>query len=433
MKPFHLRFLETALRYMALAVLRWKKPIVVGITGSVGKSSAKEAVATVLRSRFRIRASVGNMNNEIGIPLTIIGSGPCGRSLGKWLLVPVYFLRALLASRSKYPEVLVLELGIDRIGDMEYLLGFLKPDIGILTSIATSHLEFFKTISTVAREKGKLVQAIPRTGCSVLNADDDRVLKFREKTKSKVFTYGFSEKAEIRATNISFFRDASGVPVGTSFKLEYEGKIIPVRLTNVIAEHHISAALAAAAVGIFLRISVLDVATALGEFRSLPGRMRLLEGIRHSLVIDDTYNASPKSLKAALNTLRNIGDARKFVALGDMLELGTESDSSHAAVAEWVLDGGIDEAFFVGKRMEKTAEILENRGFSHGRIHVFSTPEQLGESLANSLCGGDVVLVKGSQGMRLEKAVEMALEDPSRSRGLLCRQSDEWRATPFSS
>lgn len=430
-KPLHIVFLERLLRAMAIVILKRHRPTIVCVTGSVGKSSTKEAILSVLNPRFRVRANTGNLNNEIGIPLVILGSKGGGSSLLQWMAVPFRFLLTALTLRSRYPDILVLELGIDRIGDMDYFLEFLRPNVGILTSISSSHLEFFKTIAVVGREKGKLIRSIPGDGLAVLNADEPRVLKFRGKIKAPILSYGFGKHAEVRATNVSFFRDSASTPIGTSFKLEYDGKSIPVRLPNVIAEHHIHAALAASAVGIFFKMNLLEIAEALQNFQSLPGRMRLFEGVRRSLLIDDTYNASPKSLEAALQTLGNLGGIRRLVALGDMLELGTDSDMAHDTVAAWIVDYDIHEVFLLGPRMLRASRELLRKGFPSDRIHIFSDPETLGEQLAASLREGDIVLLKGSQAMRLEKAVEMVMADPSSSEELLCRQSAEWKRKPF--
>lgn len=431
MKVFLLRWLKSVLRLMAIAVLKRHRPVVIGITGSVGKSSTKEAIATVLSSCFRVRQSPGNFNNEIGIPLTILGSLDTKRSRWRLAVAPFRFLATIGLPRSRYPEILILELGIDRVGDMDYLLEFLSPTVGVLTTISTSHLEFFKSISVVTREKGKLILALPKTGLAVLNADEPRVMKFREKTKATVLSYGFDESADVRGTHVAFFRDAAALPIGSSFKLEYAGKSIPVRLPNIIAEHHISAALAAAAVGIFFKMNPLEVAEALRNFQSLPGRMRLFQGVHHSLIVDDTYNASPKSLAAAMGTLGSLESVRRVVALGDMLELGDDSERAHRDVARWIFDHDIREVFLIGKQMLFAKEELDRMRYPSDHVHWFSDPKSLGDQLAASLREGDVILLKGSQGMRLEKAVEMVLLEPSSARMLLCRQSDEWKNTPF--
>ena len=433
MKSFFLRCLKLVLRWMAIVTLKRHCPTVIAITGSVGKSSTKEAVSTVLSSRFRVRQSPGNFNNEIGVPLTILGLLDTKQSsMARFLMVPFRFLWTLCLPRKQYPEMLILELGIDRVGDMEYLLGFLSPTVGILTTISTSHLEFFKSLSVVSREKGRLILSLPKNGLAVLNADEPRVMKFKDKTKAAVLSYGFGEGADVRGTHVSFFRDATTQSIGSSFKLEYGGKIIPVRLPNIIAEHHISAALAAAAVGLFFKMNPLEVAEALRNFQSLPGRMRLFEGVRQSFIVDDTYNASPKSLLAALKTLKSLESSRRVVALGDMLELGADSDRAHRDVAKWILDGGIQEVFLLGKNMLLAKEELERIGFPGNHVHWFPDPDSLGKQLAVSVCEGDTVLLKGSQGMRLEKAVERVLLDPSGMAARLCRQSDEWKRIPFS-
>lgn len=423
--------LEYTLRVMARIVLRRHRPTVIGITGSVGKSSTKEAIFSVLSTKYRVRQSPGNFNNEIGVPLAILGVSNGGNSRFRLFFSPFYFLATIFLPRSRYPEILVLEFGIDRVGDMDYLLGLVSPSVGVLTAISNSHLEFFKTISTVSREKGKLVLSLPKNGLAVLNADEPRVMKFRDRVKSETLSYGFAETADVRATHLSFFHDAAGSPIGSSFKLEYAGKSIPVRLPNILAEHHIAAALAAAAVGIFFKMNPLEVAESLRKFQSLPGRMRLFEGVRRSLLVDDTYNASPKSLFAALRTLGTLGGVRRIVALGDMLELGSEFESAHREIVAYIQDAGVHEVFLEGPGMLITKEELVRSGFPKERIHWFSDPDSLGNELAIFLREGDIVLLKGSQGMRLEKAVEAVLAEPFLAKSLLCRQSDEWRKKPF--
>ncbi len=433
MKKFLMTTIRSSLRLMAILVLKRHRPIVIGITGSVGKSSTKEAITTVLSSRFRVRQSPGNFNNEIGVPLAVLGSLDTKRSRFRLAIAPIRFISAMCCPRSRYPEILVLELGIDRVGDMEYLLSFLSPTIGVLTTISTSHLEFFKSVSVISREKGKLLFSLPKDGLAILNADEPRVMKFRDKVKSGTISYGFGEDADVRGTHLTISRDPSSRSIGSSLKLEFSGKSIPVRLPNIVAKHHVSAALAAVAVGIHFKINPLEAAEALRDFRPLPGRMRLLCGTRDSLLVDDTYNSSPKSLSAALETLKNLEGKRRIVVLGDMLELGSDSEKSHRDAARWILEARVDEVFLLGNEMRFAEEELDRVGFLPERTHWFSDPESLGFRLVESVRSGDVVLFKGSQGMRLEKAVELSLADPSSARELLCRQSEEWKNTPFRS
>lgn len=432
MKPFHIRLFESLLRFCARSVLWRHRPMIVGVTGSVGKSSSKEAIALALSLAYRVRRNAGNLNNEIGIPLVVIGADGIVNPLWRAVLVPFFFLKTFCLPRSQYPEVLVLEFGIDRIGDMDYLLSFLPASVGVVTNISSSHLAFFGTIGTVAREKGKLIAALPKDGTAILAADEPRVLRLRDRTKARVLTYGFSPSADICATHLSFFRDERGVPSGSSFKLEYRGKSIPVRLPSVIAEHHILAILAGVAVAVALKMNPLEVARSLEAFRPLPGRLQLIEGARRSLLIDDTYNASPTSLAAALRTLSSFGGMRKIVALGDMLELGTESRAAHTNIAALVRECGADEVFLAGDHMRLAEESLVRSGFSQAKIHWFDHPETLGRAMLPLLREGDVVLFKGSQGMRMEKAVEIAMDDPTKAESLLPRQSTAWKKIPFS-
>lgn len=431
MKSLSLRLFEYMLRQSAKAVLLRHRPRIIGVTGSVGKSSAKEAIALALSGTYRVRRNTGNFNNEIGIPLVILGADRVSQPVLRAILVPFFLLKTLLLPRSQYPEILVLELGIDRIGDMDYLLSFLPASVGVVTNISSSHLAFLGTIGTVAREKGKLVTALPKEGVAVLVADEPRVLRLRERTKARVLTYGFDRSADISATHLAFFRDERGVPSGSSFKLEYHGKSIPVRLPSVIAEHHILAVLAGVAVAVALKINPLDAARSLESFCPLPGRLRLILGARRSLLIDDTYNASPTSLSAALRTLSSFGGMRKMVAFGDMLELGSESRSAHEHVATLIRECGAEEVFLAGEHMRLTEAALVRLGFSRAKVHWFDHPETLGRALLPSLREGDVVLFKGSQGMRMEKAVEITMEDPAQAKTLLPRQSEAWKKTPF--
>jgi UDP-N-acetylmuramoyl-tripeptide--D-alanyl-D-alanine ligase len=429
-KRLRRRALEYVLRFMARAVLARHKPLVVGVTGSVGKSSAKEAIARVLSSSMRVRESEENFNNEIGVPLTVLGVEGGGSSLLRWLSVGFRFL-GLMSFRSRYPEVLVLEMGIDRPGDMAYLLGFVPVRIGVVTRIAESHIAYFGTIGNIAKEKGRIISGLPENGFAILNADDPLVFRMAEKTKGVVLSYGFGEHALVRADNASF--QETPVGMGFSFKLNYDGKSIPVRLPHVVARHHISDALAGATVGIALGMNLVEIASALEEFGPLPGRLRFLRGRNGIGVLDDTYNASPTSVRAGLATLAEIPARRRVAILGDMLELGAMSEDEHRGLADDVVASGSELVLLVGKRMHLLGEELLSRGLPRGNVMFVPDPDSATLPLQDILREGDLVLVKGSRGMRMEKVTEVLLADPSDARKFLCCQSPEWRSKPFSS
>lgn len=429
MKSKKLKILEAVLRWMAITVLNKYNPSIIGITGSVGKTSAKEAVYLALASKFRVRKNIKNYNNEIGIPLTIIGAESGNRSLLKWLKVFFKWL-AVIIFPYEYPEVLVLEMGVDKPGDMGYLLNFVPVRVGIITSISPVHLEYFKSVDYIAREKGKLIKNLPEDGYAVINADDEKVTALVEETNVQIITYGFSEKAQVRASDV-IYTSENNKPEGISFKLNYEGKSIPVRLRRILASHQIYAALAAASAGIAFKINLVDIAASLEQFSSPLGRINLISGIKESLIIDDTYNASPKAVIAVLETLDDLKAPRKIAALGDMLELGAGEESGHKAIARKLFEINIGFLIAVGDRMKITARELERLGYPKERIFWFDNPGKAGDKLKEIITLKDLILVKGSQSMRMEKIVEKIMENPAKARILLCRQSTEWWKKPY--
>ncbi len=429
MKSKKILLLEKILRLMAIAVLKKYNPRIIGITGSVGKTSAKEAAYLVLASKFRARKNIKNYNNEIGIPLTVIGAESGNRSPSKWLKVFFKWL-AVVIFPYEYPEVLVLEMGADKPGDMKYLLNFVNVKIGIITSISPVHLEYFKNIDHIAREKGELIKNLPEDGCAILNADDEKTAALEGETNAQIITYGFSEKARARASDVIYNSENNG-PKGISFKLNYEGKSIPVRLRRILASHQIYAALAAASAGIALKINLIDIAASLEQFSSPPGRMNLIAGVKESLIIDDTYNSSPKAAIAALETLNNLKAPRKIAVLGDMLELGADEESGHKAVARKMFEMGVGFFIAVGDRMKIAVAELERLGYPKEKIFWFGSPNEAGNKLKEIITLKDIILVKGSQSMRMEKIAEKIMANPAKARNLLCRQSAEWWKKPY--
>ncbi|MBP6929363.1 MAG: UDP-N-acetylmuramoyl-tripeptide--D-alanyl-D-alanine ligase [Candidatus Moranbacteria bacterium] len=425
------KILEKILCALARPVLRKYRPLVVGITGSVGKSSAKEAVALALSAGYTVRKAEGNYNNEIGIPLTIIGAKSGGRSLFRWVGVFFKWL-FLMIFPTRYPQVLVLEMGIDRPGDMGFLLQFVSVNIGIVTQVSSSHLAYFGTLSNIAREKGKLIASLPSDGYAILNADDKRTLKMRDRTKAKVLTYGFDEGADVRADNFLLHREAKRAE-GFSLKVNFDGTTVPLRLPKIVAKHHIPAALAAVSVAMALKMNLVDVVTALEAFEPLPGRLRLLPGRDNTFLLDDTYNASPESTRAALEVMGGLMAPRKIVVLGDMLELGPEAVKEHVGLAMAIRDSGAHIVVTVGKHMRALHERLLEEGFSRKQVLWMPDPLSAVEPLLNIIRSDDLILIKGSRGLRMEKITEQLLVDPRTAGSFLCCQSDDWRRKKFTS
>lgn len=428
MKSKKLLLLEKILLLMAKTVLLRHKPKIIGITGSVGKTSAKTAVFAVLSSKFNVRENQKNYNNEIGIPLTIIGCASGERNPFLWIGVFVKWIIILIYP--KYPEILILELGVDRPGDMQYFMSFLNPNVAIITNISSSHIEFFQTEDNIAKEKGYLVESLAWNGYALLNGDDKRALAMAQRTKSQSVTFGKGENNDISASGI-VYNYQEETPQGISFKLGYDGKNIPIRLRNILAEHQVYAALAAVGAGIIFRMNLVEIASALESLNSPSGRMNLLKGKNNSYLIDDSYNASPVSTIAAIDVLSQLKARKKIAILGDMLELGKQTENGHKEVARKIFNSNIDMFIGVGSRMKKAVEELVALGFPKANIMHFDDPMQAAEKIEEKFGEGDLILVKGSQGMRMEKILEKLLKNPNEAENLLCRQSGEWKKKPF--
>lgn len=409
-------------------ILKKYKPDVIGVTGSFGKTSTKEAIFTVLSSKFNVRQNVKNYNNEIGLPLTIIGSNSKGRSVFGWLAVFIKALSLIIFRDKKYPEILVLEMAVDHPGDMFYLTNLAPCKIGVVTAIGPVHIEFFKTIERIAKEKSVMVSHIDKNGWAILNCDNEYVSEMENITRARIMTYGINNNdVDIKASEISVSQHDSGKISGLSFKLFYKGSSVPVLLPNILGEHLIYAALAAAAIGTVYGLNMVDIASALREFKAPNGRMNLIDGIKNTHIIDDTYNAGPDSTIAALNVLGKIAtDKKKFAVLGDMLELGDYTESSHREVGKSVYDNKIDYLVVVGTRAEYIASEAEKQGLDKDNIFAFAESEKAGLFLQDKIEEGDFVLVKGSQGMRMEKIVKEIMAEPLRAQELLVRQDKRW-------
>lgn len=426
------KIIQLKLKFLSKLILRKYKPKVIGITGSVGKTSTKEAVYTVLKTKFSVRRNLKNYNNEIGLPLTIIGSDSPGKSIFGWAGVFAKALGLILFRDKNYPKILILEMGVDRPGDMKYLMNIAKCDIGIVTLISHSHEEYFNDIKEIQKEKGRLIENLKPGGWAILNFDDEPTKELAKKSKVKVLAYGFKEGAVVRAQELVFsFEKTKDIKnlLGISFKLNYNGSFVPVLLPKVIGYNSIYAALAAAAAGITFEMNLVEVSKALREFDSPNGRMNLVGGIKHTLIIDDTYNSSPTSTMSALDIVGKIPlakPARKFAVLGDMLELGSYSEEGHREVGRYVSKSGLNKLIVVGERARDIARGAQEAGMLRDNIFEYTDIAEAGRFIQQRIQPGDILLIKGSQGMRLEKIVKELMAEPLRAKELLVRQEEEW-------
>jgi len=401
----------------AKIILRKYKPKIVAITGSVGKTSTKDAINLGLGTHLYTRASQKSYNSEIGVPLAIIGRETGWGSLRKWTsnIIEGFILIIL---KNHYPKWLILELGIDRPGDMENITKWVKPDIAVFTrfSKVPVHVEFFSSPEAVIKEKKKLAQALKSDGTLILNHDDPDVLEIREAGGKKVLTYGFSEKADIRASGLEIlYQDDK--PHGITFRIDLDGKSLPVTLKGVLGKQHVYPTLATVAVAKVLELNLVEVIWAFGNYFPAPGRMRILKGVRESVLIDDSYNSSPIALESALKVLGEVKGRRKVAILGDMMELGKYEKEEHRKGGEKAREVA-DLLITVGSKA------IRAKGMG-AKIH-FKDSVEAAQKIPRFIREGDIVLIKGSESARMEKVVERILAKPKDARNLLVRQEDEW-------
>ena len=429
------------LQFLARLTLLKYQPTIVGITGSVGKTSTKEAVYAVLASKFSAREAPKNYNNEMGVPFAILGVRAPGRSLLRW---GVLFARALwlIVWPTRYPAILVLEMGADHPKDILKLVKLAPPKVGVVTAVSPAHTEFFGNVKRVAVEKRRLVEAVPKEGTVVLNMDDDIVAGFFEYAEGKVIGYGVKGVGEVQAVEIveqveEMTRIATDrvtdqprmVELGSvHFKILVDGSAVPVHLPNVLGMSHVYAALAASAVGRAFGMHMVEISNALLKYAPPPGRMRLVSGVKGTLLIDDTYNSSPRAAISALETFGRLtlaGENTRYAVLGDMLELGTLTEAAHREVGR-VAAQHADVLLAVGASAAWMVEEAQKNGMSPDRAFHFHTREEVEHFLQERIKPGDVLLIKGSQGMRMERLVKGLMAEPLRAGELLCRQDKEW-------
>ena len=424
------KILQFILKILARLVLRKYKPVIVAVTGSVGKTSTKEAIYTILKNHFgerEVRRNQRNYNNEIGVPLTIFGLESGGKNLFIWCL---RFLKVfwMLVFKQKYPKILVVEMGADKPGDIEYLTNFIKPNISVITAIGEVpvHVEFFESPQQLALEKKKLIDVLDKEGIAVLNYDDPMVYQMGKDKKCKIITYGFSEGADVRAINYESRlanSENSYVYGFTGFKAFFKGSLVPVKLNNVLGKHQIYPALAGISVGLVFGLNLIEMSEALSrDYQTLPGRMKLIKGIKNTLIIDDTYNAAPLSTSAAIKTLREISEqkqgSRTIAVLGDMLELGRYAPEVHEEIGREAAEV-VDYLLTVGERARFIAEGAIKKGLAKDRLFSFCTSEEAGKFLQGLLKENDIILVKGSRAMKMEKVVEEIMSEPEKAKTLL--------------
>lgn len=409
-------------------VVLWKyRPKVITITGSVGKTTTKDAVFAVLSKVAYVRKSDKSYNSELGLPLTILGSGSGWNNPITWLKIILKGMLLILFPH-RYPKWLVLEVGVGKPGDMKKTASFLKSDAVIITGFGATpaHIEFFDSREHLIEEKSGLIRTLRKKGMLILNADDEAALNLKDKSKARVITYGFNIGADIRGGEDNIFYDEEGLPQGVTFKVEEDGKSLPVFIEGVFGRNHVYAALAALALARSLNLNLLDAIEAVKNHDVPPGRMRLLPGINESLLIDDSYNSSPFACLSALETLGKVNyGGRRIAVLGDMLELGKHTIDAHIEAGR-AAKKHTDVLVTVGPRAKFIKEGAVSAKMAKKNLFEFTNSREAGEFLQVFTRKRDLVLIKGSQGLRMERVTEALMKDKENKSSLLVRQDQEW-------
>jgi UDP-N-acetylmuramyl pentapeptide synthase len=428
MKSLFRRLVVSILTAEARMVLSRHRPIVIAVTGSVGKTSTKDAIYTVLKNYRSTRKSDKSFNSDIGIPLTILGLPNAWNSPVGWLKNLIDGALVALFAR-RYPAVLVIEAGVDRPGDMARLTAWLRPQVVVITRLpdVPVHVEYFASPEAVATEKLTLAESLPEGGILIYNHDDVRLQEYIKTIRHQALGFGRDIKTHVTASkDQTYYHDDR--PAGFKATISYLTESAEVRIAGVIGSQHCYTTAAAVAVGISQGLTVGESVSALSsDLLPPPGRMRVLPGIKGTTLIDDTYNSSPIAVEAALLSLSEIRYAkRKIAVLGDMLELGRFSAREHERVGDLVARSA-DVLVTVGIRSQKTAEAALAHGIPEKFVLQYEDALKAGRELQQLINVGDVILVKGSQGMRMERIVEELMAEPGRAREQLARQDAAWQ------
>ncbi|MDD5431205.1 MAG: Mur ligase family protein, partial [Candidatus Pacebacteria bacterium] len=383
--------LGKVVKYLAALTVKKYQPGIIAISGSVGKTSTKEAIYEVMKISRSVRASSGNFNNEFGLPLTVLGDYKKISGKFFWMKVVIKSVLSLIFTK-KYPEILVLEFAAAKPGDMKYLLDMVRPQVGVMTAVGEipAHVEFYSGPEAVAREKAKIIEILPSTGFAVLNFDDQAILDMRTRTRAHVLTYGFGDGAEIKITNFENRMDGFK-PAGVSFKLNYGGSFVPIRLDGCFGKAPAYAAAAAAGVGLMFGINLVKIAEALSFYKPLEGRMSLEDGIKGTFIINDSYNASPLSMHSAIETVKSLKAKRKVAVLGDMMEIGKYTIEAHENIG--IMAGKtFDMLVTIGARAKFIADTAAKAGIPKKNIFSFDNAEEAKLKVQELIKRGDLIL-----------------------------------------
>lgn len=420
---------------LAVRVLKKHKPSIIAIIGSVGKTTARNAIYTALSRKYSVRKSEQSLTTDIGVPLTLLG---CPYSIYTFEGIVNNIYNALWQAffAKEYPEYVILEIDGHSKGEIGRLAEWISIDLLVVTTIGEipAHVEYFDTPDNLRREYALILGALKETAKVVAYADDEYAHALGAASGKPMISYGSVKDADICAKKYKITYE-HGVLSGISFGLEKPSLEEPIVIHDTVGIHVVNGVLAGMAVLQALGEHPLSMNSAFEKMPFAPGRMRILPGIKGSVIIDDSYNSSPVAVEELLKVIHRVKVSekqeripKKIIVLGDMLELGRFSSLVHQEIGRQIgkMSEEISLLVCVGMRSRFIANSAQEAGMSRDAIFHFDLPQKAGEFLQNMLEEGDVAVIKGSQNMRMERCVEEIMTEPEKKERLLVRQSEEW-------
>jgi len=396
------------------------------VTGSVGKTSTKDATAAVLANRYNLRASEKSYNSEFGVPLTILGSKNPWENPVAWLRVFKEAF-ALLIFRNHYPKLLVLEVGADRPGDLARILRIALPDAVIVTRLpdVPVHVEAYASPQAVRDEEFTPAYALSLGAPLIISSDDPNAVTMAGLLPARITTFGFADGSDVRLEGYSFFEE--GEVCGMEATINVQGESHQLRVSGALGRSQLYAPAAAICAALSLEMTIREALEGARDYVPPAGRGRILRGKNDSLLIDDSYNASPAAVEEALAALALLTTrTRRIAVLGDMLELGRYSAEEHERIGT-LAAARADIVVAVGTRSRSIAAAAKSAEMKDEAVFSFDTAIEAADMLEALVEPGDAILIKGSQSIRTERIAERLLADPADAEKLV-RQEREWKA-----
>lgn len=422
MKKLAKKLVLWVLKVLAKRRLKRFKGRIVGVTGSVGKTSTKEAIFSILNTQYKVKRSRGSMNSDFGLLLTILDIESGYSSATKWTW---YLMKGFVHSFMRdHSEVMVLELGVDKPGDMNFLTSVVKPDVAVFTNVAPVHIDEgqFKDAEEILEEKAKILRAVKPGGVAILNLDNKYTERAYKSLKKGRIGFSAEKEADYYVSRVK--SETSGL----SFVLKHRDEKQSMH-TSVLGRYQIYVLLPAIACAKELGMTLEQIAVGVERFVLPPGRMSLIEGVEGIELLDSSYNSSPLALASALSVLLEVGeDRRKVAVVGNMNELGQDTESLHKQVGK-VAAVCCDVLITVGKEAKFVADAALENGMPAAQVFSFTYAKEAAEFYKKHLKPKDLVLVKGSQNrVRLERFVKEFMARPEEADELLVRQGKVWQA-----